>query len=706
MKLNLIFRHCQSILLCTLILLVGCSFSVHSLAQSFRKYVVSQQHPNASDKNPGTSSLPFSTISQAAALAQPGDTVLVRAGIYRERVAPPRGGEPGKPIVYLAATGEEVYIKGSEVWQPEWQETAVKGILFGTFPKDAFSIPTPENHGFDNFPTEFNPYQYALRKAPGGLDLSLGQLFVDGKPLIPVDNKDDLKQVSGSWMVNEEKTGLYVHFPFSYKPLDQTLIELTTRSRVFAPYRRGLGYIHIKGFIMEHGATNFPAGFWSVHGSPQAGILGCRGGHHWVIENNTIRYGKTVGLDIGSEGPVDADSLGQPQPEGTGYHIIRNNIITDNGSAGIVGIRSTGTSIVGNRFERNNRLGFSAPEMGGVKLHFFIDGEIRQNLFRGNYCYGLWLDNVYRNSRVTRNVIIGNQGTGIFIELGEGPLLVDNNVIALTYNTGPLTGDGIYSHDASGVTLAHNLIMLNANFGVWAHAATERKTHSLQEGKPVRNLAGASNWKIINNIIISNHVGALCLPAESERSRNNLSDYNVITASYNRLTVDTYSKELDTPIFMVNTNKGRVSIGQVAGELAEKLAQNLPEAEAPFHQERWEALPFLQWKEWQSLTGYDQHSVVPKVLRPTMIESNLQLNFIIDKAPAGMACPKVQGIENDFFGNPFPEQPLPGPFQNLKMIEIEPDASKKDEQGGPYKHIKSNKENLNVFWLWPKSRTR
>ena len=50
--------------------------------------------PNGNDGGPGTAESPLRTISHAADAAMPGDTILVRAGIYRERVTPPRGGTP------------------------------------------------------------------------------------------------------------------------------------------------------------------------------------------------------------------------------------------------------------------------------------------------------------------------------------------------------------------------------------------------------------------------------------------------------------------------------------------------------------------------------------------------------------------------------------------------------------------------------------
>jgi hypothetical protein len=46
------------------------------------------------DRGEGSEAKPLRTIQRAAEMAQPGDTVLVAPGIYRERIAPPRGGHP------------------------------------------------------------------------------------------------------------------------------------------------------------------------------------------------------------------------------------------------------------------------------------------------------------------------------------------------------------------------------------------------------------------------------------------------------------------------------------------------------------------------------------------------------------------------------------------------------------------------------------
>ncbi len=66
-------------------------------------YYVDQNHPQASDGNPGTPDLPWETIQHAADVAQPGDTILVYPGSYG-RISIEHGGSPGGYITFLGAT--------------------------------------------------------------------------------------------------------------------------------------------------------------------------------------------------------------------------------------------------------------------------------------------------------------------------------------------------------------------------------------------------------------------------------------------------------------------------------------------------------------------------------------------------------------------------------------------------------------------------
>jgi alpha-N-arabinofuranosidase len=95
------------------------------------------------DENEGSLASPLLTIQAAAELAQPGDVITVHEGTYRERINPPRGGtDDDRRIVYRAAKGEKVAIKGSERVE-QWEK--VSGDTWkATVPANSFG--------------EFNPY--------------------------------------------------------------------------------------------------------------------------------------------------------------------------------------------------------------------------------------------------------------------------------------------------------------------------------------------------------------------------------------------------------------------------------------------------------------------------------------------------------------------------------------------------------------------
>lgn len=64
------------------------SIAFSALAQT--EYHVAQS--TGSNSNNGTAEHPFKTIMSAARVAMLGDKIIVHEGIYRERIAPPRGG--------------------------------------------------------------------------------------------------------------------------------------------------------------------------------------------------------------------------------------------------------------------------------------------------------------------------------------------------------------------------------------------------------------------------------------------------------------------------------------------------------------------------------------------------------------------------------------------------------------------------------------
>ncbi len=123
---------------------------------------------NGNDQNDGSASKPFQTISAAARAAQPGDVITVHEGTYRERVTPPRGGESdAKRIVYQAAAGQKVVIKGSEVVRG-WQKVQ----------DDTWKVVIP-----NSFFGEFNPYKDLIRGdwfSPKGRNHHTGAVYLSG----------------------------------------------------------------------------------------------------------------------------------------------------------------------------------------------------------------------------------------------------------------------------------------------------------------------------------------------------------------------------------------------------------------------------------------------------------------------------------------------------------------------------------------------
>ncbi|MEU7552639.1 PKD domain-containing protein [Streptomyces sp. NPDC044571] len=66
-------------------------------------YVSNRDGSNCSDTGSGTQPVPFCTVSAAAKVVRPGQTVLVKTGrTYDEAVTVDRSGEPGRPITFAA----------------------------------------------------------------------------------------------------------------------------------------------------------------------------------------------------------------------------------------------------------------------------------------------------------------------------------------------------------------------------------------------------------------------------------------------------------------------------------------------------------------------------------------------------------------------------------------------------------------------------
>lgn len=154
------------------------------------------------DANAGTLAAPFRTIQRAASLAQPGDTVLIRGGVYRETVVPANSGTSTAPIVFSAYNGESVTVSGAD---PVTGWTASGGAVYST------SLPWTMGPGADQIFVDGRMINEA-RWPNATLDVShptfaVARWITSGGGIAVLDDPN-LTQPDGYW------TGAYVHlFP-------------------------------------------------------------------------------------------------------------------------------------------------------------------------------------------------------------------------------------------------------------------------------------------------------------------------------------------------------------------------------------------------------------------------------------------------------------------------------------------------------------
>ena len=403
------------------------------------------------DTNNGSESSPLLTITAASKMAMPGDVILVHQGTYREWVKPERGGtSENKRIIYHAAPGEKVFLKGSEritswvhidngVWVTE-----VTNTLFG----------------------DFNPF--ALNISGGWLEYGKwrhrGAVYLNGVGFYEVESMNELAVTKNSWQAyaDDNKTTIYANF--GNEDPNKELTEINVRESVFMPSRVGVNYITVDGFHITQAATNWTPPTVRL----QMGAIGPRLGKYWIIENCNISYSKACGIVLGSAPDVDYSDI-----NAYGGHIIRNNHIHHCGQAGLIGkYGSTRSTITGNLIEDINHLReFGGWETSAIKFHSSVDIEISNNVIRGvrnsfDYAgFGIWIDFVNQGTRISRNIIYDIDNYGIHLEMNHGPMLLDNNIIIGKTFSIKAEGDAFYQHpggvntSSEGVVYAHNLFV-------------------------------------------------------------------------------------------------------------------------------------------------------------------------------------------------------------------------------------------------------
>lgn len=437
----------NNILFSLLVLATVCFGMPMAMAQAPKEYHVSVQGNDANDGSPSST---LKTISAASLKAQPGDVVTVHEGVYRERITPPRGGESdAKRIVYRAAPGEKVEIKGSEV-VTGW-EKAQNDTWKATLPNTFFG--------------GFNPYRDLIHGdwfSPKDREHHTGAVYLNGNWLTEAARLEDVRKPAGAtpfWFgqVDEDNTTIWAQFT-GVNP-NEHLVEINVRRTVFYPEKPGINYITVRGFTMRHAATP-----WAPPTAEQIGLIGTHWSKGWIIENNVISHSVCTGITLGKYGDewdntsantaegyvktVDRALENGWNKETIGHHIVRNNTISHCEQSGIVGsMGAVFSTVTGNTIhDIHVRKLFSGAEMAGIKFHAAIDAKISNNhIYRTTR--GLWLDWMTQGTHVSGNLLHNNDSEDLFVEVNHGPFLVDNNILLSKRAILSVSRGGAYAHN-------------------------------------------------------------------------------------------------------------------------------------------------------------------------------------------------------------------------------------------------------------------
>ena len=608
----------------------GTEFPSWEKALHFSKtYYVDGQAKNTDDKGPGSKERPFRTINAAAQVLQPGERVVIAEGVYRECIRPARGGtSPDAMISYEAAPGAKVEVKGAAVvkdWKPS------EGWNFGLDPETHHPVKAWELR-LDPamFPNGYNPFEVDnvlgnhmwLRYAQDNMSTYFrrrGLVFVDGKPLEPVETPAELAGPSPRSMnyftevhwkplfkefapetgkVWIETNGMTLHIRLANDDDPaRHVIEITTQEQIFSPAERYQSYIRVKGITFEYAGNGFPV--------PQRGMVSTNRGNHFIFEDNTFEWANSVGLDIGNE---DWGASRPPQP--VGFDVIRGNTFR---YCGIEGLGGTGgpqsTLVEKNLFEW---IGWQdaamMSESAGTKMHVTRNLLFRNNVVRHiRHANGIWLDIGNANDRLTGNVFADIPGDvnphAIHIEGSNVLNEIDNNIFD------HLTG-GILIRDTNNVIIAYNLFL----------DCTEVCVDTVSGINGPRPIGGHTND--VHNLMVHDNVffniGRSAIEFTNAR---NEADGNIYPASASLFGGAPY------------------------------LRVKFPEPQ------EWHNL-----ESWREEYGWDKNgalATIKAVMDPDKLELTLSVDGDVKRAPA------YKGIDTDFFGRTITGDRMPGPFADL-----------------------------------------
>jgi len=414
----------------------------------------------------------FRSLGEALQVLEPGDELVIGAGVYRESLLLPSRDWSQAPTVIRGERAEGVVITGSDAvtgWEPLGGGVYVKrGWRANSQQVFVDGVPLQQIGGniLGGFPERPDHPMKKLHATQGGI-----------WPGRVPGGREQL--VDGSFYYDAAQESLYIKVKLA--SLEGRLVEASVRPYLI--YGKGVKRITLRDLQLRHSNTTAQN------------------------QNGAVTL---LGDDLTLE------RIAVTNADGNGFDLTGDRIRVSASSANYCGqvgmkVRGRGNRIADSVTNYNNTRGFNKWwEAGGAKFvgdGGLKDSEIVNHRAIGNRGDGLWFDWLNDNNQVHHSVVAYNSGFGIHYEASSRARVHDNYVFANGQR-------GIYLPNSPESVVAHNLVAQNGMEGIVV----------LNERKPTRPEITAHAARVVGNVLAWNARASVVLPVESDDSA---SDYNV-----------------------------------------------------------------------------------------------------------------------------------------------------------------------------------
>jgi len=410
---------------------------------------------NGNDQASGDSAHPYKTIVRAASVAEPGDTVTLMPGVYRESVRLTRSGRPDAPISFRASPAGRVTLDGTDPLSglvsaggsPEtslWMKTGFKSrdVVFG----DAKTISILKARG---------PSGTAQLERRGRVDT----IWLDGMYIAKAIDRASLRP--RTFWVDPDKEELVLALSPGDRP-ERHLIEIGARGPFFTG---DVSYIHLQGFQAFRGDTPY------FVGAIAPGLTSS----NWVIEDIVESWGNWAGILLHGFG-----------------HVVKDSITDQNGDDGIEGTLCEYIILDGNKSRANDwqpdRVINPSWGSGGSKFTQVDHMIVRNYESAFNHGPGIWFDDNNQGVTVEDSHFYHNN-VGIMAEISPGAFLFRNNVCFDNEEA------GIMVAESGDVTIENNTLVAN-KYGLELRNVSGRTGAGLAPGQ--------ASFEVVNVSIAGN----------------------------------------------------------------------------------------------------------------------------------------------------------------------------------------------------------